>query len=123
MPKKIVIVDDEPEISKMVADFLIGSGYAAYYALSGQDGLALIETEKPQLVLLDIGMPGMSGLEVLREIRKKDPHLAVVVLSAHKDVDTVKKALELGVSEYITKPINLETLLNHFVKDLIGAPA
>jgi DNA-binding response OmpR family regulator len=122
MPKKVVIIDDEPDISKMVADFLIGAGYAAYYAFSGPDGLLIIEKEKPHLVLLDVGMPRMSGLEVLREIRKKDPLLPIVILSAQKDADTVKKALELGASEYITKPINLETLLNHFVKDLIGAP-
>jgi len=123
MSKKIVVIDDEPDISKMVTDFLIGAGYAAYYALNGTDGLALIEKEQPDLVLLDIGMPGMDGLEVLREIRKKNSPLQVVILSAYKEVETVKKALELGVSEYITKPINLDTLLTHFVKELIGSPA
>lgn len=124
MPKKVLIIDDEPEISKMVTEFLIGSGYAAYYALNGPDGLALIKKEKPDLVLLDIGMPGMDGLEVLRLLRDapSPSSMTVVVLSAHKEAEMVKKALELGASEYITKPINLETLLNHFVKDLLGSP-
>ena len=123
MPKKVLIIDDEQEISKMVAEFLLSSGYAAYYALNGPAGLELFEKEKPDLVLLDIGMPGMSGLEVLGEIRKKNPAVPVVVLSAHKEVETLKKALQLGATEYITKPINLETLLEQFVKDLVDRRA
>lgn len=123
MLKKVLIIDDEPEISKMVAEFLMSSGYAAYYALNGPGGLDLIEKEAPDLVLLDIGMPGMDGLEVLRELRKKNLHPIVVVLSANKESDTVKRALELGATEYITKPINLDTLLNQFLKDLIGPSA
>ena len=120
MPKKILLIDDEPEICKMVTEFLLSSSYAAYYALNGPGGLDLFEKEKPDLVLLDIGMPGMSGLEVLQEIRKKNPSVPVVILSAHKEVETLKKALHLGASEYITKPINLETLLEHFVKEWVG---
>jgi DNA-binding response OmpR family regulator len=120
MPKKIVVIDDEPEIVKMIAEHLLASGYAAYPAANGPVGLDLIEKEDPDLVLLDIGMPGMDGLEVLKEIRKKRQALPIVILSAYKDSDMVKKALELGVSEYITKPINLDTLLKHFVKDLVG---
>lgn len=120
MAKKILIIDDEPEISKMVTEFLLSSGYAAYFALNGPAGLDLIEKEKPHLVLLDIGMPGMSGLEVLKEIRKKYPELTVVMLTAHTEVEVMKRALQGGASEYISKPINLETLLNKFVKELIG---
>ncbi|MFH1800577.1 MAG: response regulator [Candidatus Omnitrophota bacterium] len=122
MPKKILIIDDEPEICKMVTEFLFDAGYAASYALNGPDGLAMIKRDLPSLVLLDIGMPGMDGLEVMRLIREQFPAMLVVVLTGNRDPETVKKMAELGVSEYLTKPIHLETLLDQFVRDLIGMP-
>lgn len=122
MPKKILIVDDEPEICKMVVTFLNDAGYSASYALNGPGGLDKIEKELPSLVLLDIGLPGMDGIEVMQKIHQKYPALPVIILSGHKDVETVKKMIHYGASEYLTKPINLETLLNQFVKDLIGPP-
>lgn len=122
MAKKILIIDDELEICKMVAERLFDAGYSASYALNGPDGLAIIKRDLPSLVLLDIGMPGMDGEEALRLIREQFPALPVVVLTGHRDPDTVKKMIRLGASEYLTKPINLDTLLNQFVKDMIGKP-
>jgi DNA-binding response OmpR family regulator len=122
MPKKILIIDDEPEICKMVTEFLFDAGYAPSYALNGPDGLAMIKRDLPALVLLDVGMPGMDGVEALRLIRELFPDLPVVILTAHREAETVKKMMELGASEYLTKPIHLETLLNQFVRDMIGTP-
>ncbi len=122
MAKKILIIDDELEICKMVTECLFDAGYSASYALNGPDGLAMIKRDLPSLVLLDIGMPGMDGAEVLRLIREQFPDLPVVILTGHRDPEMVKKIISLGASEYLTKPINLETLLNQFVKDMIGKP-
>jgi two-component system nitrogen regulation response regulator NtrX len=122
MPKKILIIDDEPEICKMITEFLFDAGYSASYALNGPDGLAMIKRNLPSLVLLDIGMPGMDGIEVMRLIREQFPALPVIVLTGHRDTETVKKMVELGACEYLTKPINLETLLSQFVQDMIGKP-
>ena len=122
MPKKILIIDDEPEICKMVTEFLFDAGYSASYALNGPDGLAMIKRDLPSLVLLDIGMPGMDGIEVMRLIHEQFPAIPVVILTGHRDTETVKKMIELGASEYLTKPINLDTLLNQFVRDMIGTP-
>ncbi len=122
MPKKILIIDDEPEICKMVTEFLFDAGYSASYALSGPEGLAMIKRDFPSLVLLDVGMPGMDGAEVMRLIREQFPSLPVVVLTGHRDTETVKKMMVLGAAEYLTKPINLETLLDQFVRDMIGKP-
>ena len=122
MPKRILIIDDEPEICNMVTEFLIDSGYAASYALNGPEGLSLIEKNPPSLVLLDVGLPGMGGVEVMREIHEKLPSLPVIILTGYKDTDTVTKLAEYGAWEYLTKPINLETLLNQVVKDIIGPP-
>ena len=122
MPKKILIIDDEPEICKMVTEFLFDAGYSASYALNGPDGLAMIKKDSPSLVLLDIGMPGMDGIEVMRLIHEQFPALPVVILTGNRDAETVKKMAELGAAEYLTKPIHLETLLGQFVQDMIGKP-
>ena len=122
MPKKILIIDDEPEICKMVTEFLFDAGYSASFALNGPDGLARVKKDLPSLVLLDIGMPGMDGLEVMRLLHEQFPALPVVVLTGHRDTEMAKKMLLLGASEYLTKPINLETLLDQFVRDMIGKP-
>ena len=122
MPKKILIIDDESEICKMVTEFLFDAGYAASYALNGPEGLAKIKEDPPSLVILDIGMPGMDGFEVMRLIHQQFPALPVVVLTGQSDTETVKKMVELGASEFLAKPIHLETLLNQFVHDMIGSP-
>lgn len=122
MTKKILIIDDEPEICKTVTECLFDAGYAASYALSGPDGLAMIRKDPPSLVLLDIGMPGMDGVEVMRLIREQLPSLPVVILTGSQDAETVRRMMRLGACEYLTKPIHLETLLNQFVRDLIGPP-
>ncbi|OQA58369.1 MAG: Transcriptional regulatory protein WalR [Candidatus Omnitrophica bacterium ADurb.Bin277] len=122
MAQKIVVIEDEAEILKMVSEFLLESGYACYGALNAPDGLALVKKELPSLVLLDIGLPGMNGLEVLEKIRRDYPETSVLILSGHQETEIVKRALTAGASEYITKPIQLETLLNHFIKELIGPP-
>ena len=122
MPKKILIIDDELEICKMVTDCLFDAGYTASYALNGSEGLAMIKKDAPSLVLLDIGMPGMDGIEVMRQIQEISPSLPVIILSGNQDTGTVKRVAALGACEYLTKPIHLETLLNQFVKDILGSP-
>jgi len=122
MPKKILIIDDESEICKMVTEFLFDAGYTASYELNGPDGLARIQKDPPSLVILDIAMPGMNGFEVMRAIHQQFPALPVVILTGQSDTETVKKTAELGASEFLAKPIHLETLLNQFVRDMIGTP-
>ena len=122
MAKKIVVIDDEPDICEVVVEYLNHLGYDAHFALSGMDGLKLIEKECPRLVFLDIGLPDMSGLEVLKEINQKFAHITVIIMSAHKEDELVKEAIEHGVCDYIVKPIQLEVLAEKFVKGLIGPP-
>ncbi len=122
MPKKVLIIDDEPEICKNVTEFLFDAGYAASYALNGPDGLARIKKDLPSLVILDVGMPGMDGIEVMRFLHEQFPTLPVIVLTGHKDTETAKKMAALGAAEYLTKPIHLETLRDQFIRDIIGPP-
>jgi putative two-component system response regulator len=105
---KILIVDDEVELSEILKDYFIQKNYEVYTAQDGLSALKLIREVKPHVVLLDILMPGMSGIDTLIEIRKQDPNLGVIMVTAMTDKETVEKVLELGADDYITKPFNLQ---------------
>ena len=110
MPR-ILIVDDEPEIVRGLEDNFRFEGYETLAATNGSDALRLAATEAPDLVLLDIMMPVMSGWDVCRELRKKGIDVPVIMLTARgQEVDRVL-GLELGADDYVTKPFSLRELL------------
>lgn len=110
MPR-ILIVDDEPEMVRGLADNLRFEGYQTLAAGNGKDGLALALQESPDLILLDVMMPELSGWDVLRALRKKDLDVPVIMLTARgEEVDRVL-GLELGADDYVTKPFSLRELL------------
>ena len=123
MASTVLIIDDEAAIRESLAGILEDEGFAPLSAASAEEGLQVLEEKDVGLVLLDIWMPGMDGIEVMNLIREQFPAMPVVVLTGHRDTETVRKMIGMGVSEYLTKPIHLETLLNQFVKDIIGPPA
>lgn len=107
MQSKIVIVEDEPDTAEMFAEMMRMSGYQIYKAYNGMSAVALISKEKPAAVVLDVMMPDLSGLEVLRLIRG-DPQLSdipVIVVSAKSLPSDIKSGLEAGASVYLTKPV------------------
>lgn len=104
---KIVIVEDEPDTAEMFAEMMRMSGYQIYKAYNGTSAVALISKEKPAAVVLDLMMPDLSGLEVLRFIRE-DPEISdipVIVVSAKSLPSDIKNGLEAGASVYLTKPV------------------
>jgi len=105
---KILAVDDSPVILEMVKEFLAAEGYAVETAISGESALQAIEKERPDLVIMDIRMPGMSGLEALSEIKKKDPQATVIMMTAYGTTQTAIEAMKRGAYEYITKPFKNE---------------
>jgi two-component system alkaline phosphatase synthesis response regulator PhoP len=108
---KVLIVDDEPEIVRGLVDNLEFEGYRAVAASNGADALALAAAEAPDLILLDIMMPAMSGWEVCRALRERGIDVPIVMLTARGDeVDRVR-GLELGADDYIAKPFSLRELL------------
>ena len=110
MPR-ILIVDDEPEMVRGLEDNLRFEGYQTLAAGDGKRGLQLALTEAPDLILLDIMMPGMSGWDVCRELRRKGLDVPVIMLTARgEEVDRVL-GLELGADDYVTKPFGLRELL------------
>jgi adenylate cyclase len=119
-PAKILVVDDTPKNVKLLADLLSVKGYSVTTASSGPDALAKVEPEKPDLVLLDVVMPEMSGYEVCRKIRENPARgiLPVVMVTALDPGEERVKGLEAGADDFLTKPINQVELLAR-VKSLL----
>ena len=116
MRKTILIVDDEESICQSLAGILRDEGYDTIAAGSGEEALKLIEEEMPNLVLLDIWLPGMDGIEVLKIIRSEYPQIRVIMMSGHGTIETAVKATKLGAYDFIEKPISLDKiilLVNH----------
>src|SRR6267378_8420555 len=110
MPR-ILIVDDEPEMVRGLEDNLRFEGYQTLSATDGRRGLALALSEAPDLLLLDIMMPGMSGWDVCRELRAKGLDIPVIMLTARGEETDRVQGLELGADDYVTKPFGLRELL------------
>jgi len=109
MPR-VLIVDDEPDSVDLLREFLAGKGYEVLTASNGEEALQKVKEERPHLILLDIRMPGMNGLEVLRQVREIDKEVGVIMVTAVNEDETGRQALELGAFDYITKPLDLKYL-------------
>jgi two-component system, NtrC family, sensor kinase len=108
---KILLIDDDPGIRKVMSISLEDLGYEIQTAPDGETGIAVCAVMSPELVITDIKMPGMDGLEVLSAIKEKHPDKEVIVVTAFSELDLAVKALQLGASDFITKPVNEEALL------------
>ncbi len=116
MYKTILVVDDEESICQSLRGILSDEGYEVRTAGSGEDALKAIEEDVPDLVLLDIWLPGMDGLEALKIIKTETPQVPVIMMSGHGTIETAVKATKLGAFDFIEKPISLEKvvlLVNH----------
>ena len=111
MARTILIVDDEESIIQSLDGILTDEGFEVFSAKSGQIGLEKIDEVIPDLVLLDIWMPGMDGIQTLIKIKETYPHLQVVMMSGHGTIETAVKATKLGAYDFIEKPLSLEKVL------------
>ncbi len=108
---KILVVDDEEGILKSIVGILQDEGYGTITARDGREALQLYQTEAPDALLLDIWMPDMDGIEVLKRLQEFDADSAVVVISGHGTISTAIKAVRLGAFDFIEKPLSMEILL------------
>ncbi|MGA1195952.1 MAG: response regulator [Candidatus Latescibacterota bacterium] len=115
---KILVVDDEKFIRNFVKEALTLQGHDVVLASSGEEGLALFEEDVFDLILTDVKMEDMDGLEMLRQIRLRDATVVPVVITAMRDQETAVRALACGVSDFLMKPFTLEELTNHIVHAL-----
>lgn len=103
----IMIVDDEPQVAEVLAKSLSRQGHKTTVVHSGEDALRLINNAAPDALFLDVSMPGINGLEVLAEVRRTRPQLAVVVITGHATADEVEQVKKLGAVDVIPKPAAL----------------
>jgi two-component system phosphate regulon response regulator PhoB len=111
--ERVLVVDDEPDIVALVAYHLAKSGYSVSTATSGTEGLAAARRDKPSLVILDLMLPGLSGLEVMEELRgdSATSRIAVLMLTARREESDRIKGLTLGADDYLTKPFSPQELV------------
>jgi two-component system NtrC family sensor kinase len=107
---KILLIDDEPDIVRVLGISLKADGYQVIPALSGAEGLVAFAKDKPEIVITDIKMPGMDGIEVLEKIKTIDPNTEVIIITGHGDIDNTIEALKYGASDFISKPVRDDAL-------------
>ncbi len=107
----ILIVDDEASILKSLQGLLTDEGFEVNTAANGYEALQLIEAEAPDLVLMDIWMPGIDGLETLKEIKKTNPHIQVIMITGHGTIETAVQATKLGAFDFIEKPLSIDRVI------------
>ncbi len=107
---KILIVDDEPPIRKLLRVGLSTQGYAISEAPAAKPAMLMVRAEKPDLILLDLGLPDMGGHDLLAAWRREGLHVPVIILSSRTDEAGIVKALELGADDYVTKPFGMNEL-------------
>jgi two-component system KDP operon response regulator KdpE len=108
---KVLVIDDEPPIRKLLRMGLSAHGYEIFEAPSGRVSLELLDQRKPDLVILDLGLPDIQGLDLLRMIRSRNESVPIVVLSSRGDEAGKVQALDLGADDYVTKPFGMDELL------------
>lgn len=107
---KILVVDDEIDVCDFVKHFFEERNFRTFTALSGEEALRILKKEKPDIILLDIRMKKMDGIETLKRIREIDKDVKVIMVSAVDEQDKMKICRKLGASKYVTKPLVLEEL-------------
>ena len=118
MKPVILVIDDEEAIRLFLDATLRDEGYDVLLAGNGQEAIDLLGRTVPDLVLLDLMLPDMSGIEVLKKVREMLPHLAVVMITAYSETDSAVQAMKLDAFDYVSKPIQLDKLLKVIAKGL-----
>ena len=116
---KILVVDDEVEACNVLEEFLSSKGHEVHTALDGPTAIETFRQVKPQIVFLDMIMPGMGGLDVLKEMKEIDPDVTVIMVTVVTDHEQAKETLAVGAYDYITKPVDLNYLENVMMVKLL----
>jgi DNA-binding response OmpR family regulator len=119
---KILLVDDEEEFVTTLAERLELRGLQARAALNGEAALQMIEADTPQIVILDVMMPGIGGFEVLRRIKAQHPQLPVILLTGRGSTKEGIKGMQLGAFDYLMKPLNIEELIKKMQEAIESQP-
>lgn len=110
LPSKVLLVDDEREFVETLSERLQMRDYGSAAVYGGEEALSIVDEEEPEVMVLDLKMPGMDGLEVLRRVKEKHPNVEVIVLTGHGSTEIETLCLELGACAYLEKPVDMEKL-------------
>lgn len=119
-PKKVLIVDDQYGIRLLLKEVFAKDNIKIYQASNGKQALEVIQHEKPDLILLDMKMPGMDGIELLRRLKHLNSRAKVIMMTAYGELDMVEEASKLGASAHFTKPFDIEELRLEVMKQLVS---
>lgn len=116
----ILLVDDSPVNNSLMETVLSDVGYSTIVATNGSEALSLLDNRRPDLIILDIMMPGMDGYELLESLKKKDPsgEIPVIMLTARNNMKDKEKAISMGATDYLIKPIDIEDTINRVQRAL-----
>ncbi|HNG45965.1 MAG TPA: response regulator, partial [Elusimicrobiota bacterium] len=107
---RVLVVDDEPSVGMIFHRILGDAGYEVISAANGAEGLRALKKQAPDLVFLDLQMPGMDGIETLRRLRETHPDLTVIIMTAYQTVNSAVETMKLGALDYLIKPLDAERL-------------
>ena len=116
----VMVIDDQPGIRRLLAEVLQEDGYNVAIAANGHEALQKVKEITPQLILMDMKMPGMDGLETFRELKKAGKGERVIMMTAYGELELVKEALNLGAYKYLTKPFDIN-LIKKIVAEAVTA--
>jgi DNA-binding NtrC family response regulator len=116
MTVKVLLVDDEEQFVEVLAERLEARGFRVQTALSGDQGLAKLQEQEADVVILDVQMPGMDGVETLREIKRIKPLIEVIMLTGHATIESGIQGLKLGAYDYLMKPTETEDLVGKILR-------
>jgi heterodisulfide reductase subunit A len=118
----ILIVDDEPIVREAIRDWLVDAGFCVATAETGERALDILRQDRFGLVILDVRLPGKTGIRVLQELRESQPHIKAIVITAYASPEIRSEAMRLGVTHYLVKPIAPDQL-ERFVREALSTPS
>jgi DNA-binding NtrC family response regulator len=116
--KPVLIVDDEPIVRESIRDWLKDAGYEVYTAESGEEALTLIEKQDFGIIVIDVRLPGKTGIKVLSEVKQQRPQIKSIVITAYPSAELAAEAMKLGAVDYLIKPVNPDDL-EHLIRETL----
>lgn len=118
--KPVLVVDDEPIVRESIRDWLQDAGYTVYTAESGEEALKLLETHEVGVVVMDVRLPGRTGISVLHDIKASRPHIKSIVITAYPSEELSREVKRLGAVDYLIKPVNPDDL-EKLIRDTLSS--